>query len=217
MTPSRAQPSRRFRDLLALYRQMHLEGVPEHHLPPERTFAGTSLRFHMSSIRKLLQESGAKTLLDYGSGKGTLYDLKPLPLAEGATAPSLAEHWGLASVRCYDPGFPAFAERPAGTFDAVICIDVLEHCPDEDIAWILDEVFGFARRAAFFCIASYPARKSLPNGENAHITVRPPAWWAERLEAAADARPGVRWLAVVEELDGGRVVHGRFIGAATPG
>ena len=99
----------------------------------------------------------------------------------------------------------------------MVCTDVLEHCPEEDLGWILGEIFGFARRAVYLCIAAYPAKKHLPSGENAHITIKPLAWWAERLEQAADARPGVRWQAVVEEAGGGKIVARRIEGEPAAG
>ena len=217
MTPSRAQPSQRYRALLQLYGQMHREGEPTLKLAPAQTFSGGSLRQHLPAIRALVQATGTRTLLDYGSGKGGLYDERPLKLPEGGEAPSLAEYWGLESFRRYDPGYGPFAERPAGTFDLVVCTDVLEHCPEEDLGWILGEIFGFARRAVYLCIAAYPAKKHLPSGENAHITIKPLAWWAERLEQAADARPGVRWQAVVEEAGGGKIVARRIEGEPAAG
>jgi len=217
MTPSRAKPSQRYRDLVALYARMHREGEPTLKMAPAQTFDGGSLRQHLPAIRALIQASGARTLLDYGSGKGGLYDERPLRLPGGGEAPSLLDYWGLESFVRFDPGYAPFAERPAGTFDLVVCTDVLEHCPEEDLGWILAEVFGFARRAVYLCIAAYPAKKRLPSGENVHVTIKPAAWWVARLEQAADARPGLRWQAVVEEQSGGKVVARRIEGDPAAG
>jgi hypothetical protein len=71
----------------------------------------------------------------------------------------------------------------------VICTDVLEHCPEEDIAWILDELFAFARKFVYANVACFPARKQLPSGGNAHCTVKPVKWWEEQIVRAARARP----------------------------
>ena len=217
MTTSRARPSKRFQDLVALYARMHLEGEPTLQLAPAQTFDGSSLRRHLPAIRALIRACGARTLLDYGCGKAALYDERPLKLPGGGEAASLRGYWGLESAVRYDPGYQPFAARPAGTFDLVVCTDVLEHCPEEDLDWILGEIFGFARRAVYLCIAAYPARKRLPTGENVHVTIRPAAWWAERLQQAAEARPGVRWQAVVEEQSGGKVTTRRIEGDAAAG
>lgn len=40
-------------------------------------------------------------------------------------------------------------------------------------------------------VACYPAAATLPNGENAHITVRPPVWWKGMLDSIAPEFPHV--------------------------
>lgn len=201
----RANPSPRYQALLDLYRRLHAEGESRLGLPAAETFAGQSLAPHLPAIRELVRATGARTLLDYGSGKGLLHRARPLPLPGGGEAPSLTAWWGLERTVCYDPAYPPHAARPAETFDLVVCTDVLEHCPEEDLDWILGELFGFARHAVYLCIACYPAKKSLPNGENAHVTVRPPDWWRARLEAAAGRRPGVAWQAAFDRPREGRL------------
>jgi hypothetical protein len=69
----------------------------------------------------------------------------------------------------------------------VICTDVLEHCPEEDLPWIVGELFGYARLFVFANVACYPAMKTLPNGENAHCTIRPVEFWREIFQNAAAA------------------------------
>ena len=98
--------------------------------------------------------------------------------------------WGV-EVRCYDPAYPKFAELPTGRFDGVISTDVLEHCPEEDMPWILGELFGYANRFVFANVACFPARKHLPNGQNAHCTIRPLKWWRQLLSEIARPRPEV--------------------------
>ncbi len=96
----------------------------------------------------------------------------------------------MSEIRCYDPGYAPFSELPEGDFDGVICTDVLEHCAEEDMGWILDELFGFARKFVFANVACFPARKTLPSGGNAHCTIKPAKWWDAQVGRAAAARPG---------------------------
>src|SRR5437763_1557904 len=79
----------------------------------------------------------------------------------------IAEYWDVDEVRCYDAGYQPYRKLPAGQFDGVISTDVLEHCPEEDLSWILQEIFSFARRFVFLNVACFPARKTLPDGTNA--------------------------------------------------
>jgi hypothetical protein len=57
--------------------------------------------------------------------------------------------------------------------------------------------------------------KRLPNGENAHCTVRPPQFWDELFISAANGCPGVLWeaRAYTEGSAGGDVRLGNAAGA----
>jgi FkbM family methyltransferase len=186
---SRAEPSPRYRELTALYARMHVEGETRLGIPADKTFPGASLFAHIARIKRLVDATGAKTILDYGAGKGLQYRPQKIVVDGRHVADGVAEYWDVDEVHCYDPGYAPHSRRPEGRFDGVVCTDVLEHCPEEDLPWILEEIFGYASRFVYLNVACYPARKTLPNGENAHITVRPPDWW--RAQAAAAARPGV--------------------------
>jgi len=167
-------------------------------MSPERTFAGGSLLRHVADIRRLVEETGARTLLDYGAGKGQQYAWQDVQLPDGSRIESLTAYWGVAEVARYDPGYEPLARLPHGTFDGVICTDVLEHCPAEDIPWIVEEIFAYARRFVYANIASFQAIKTLPNGENAHCTIRSPDWWHGLLHAIAYRHPGVRYRILVD-------------------
>jgi hypothetical protein len=79
---------------------------------------------------------------------------------------------------------------------------VLEHCPEQDLDWIVDGLFGYAQKFVFANVACFPARKSLPNGENAHCTIRPGSFWKALFEASSARHPGVLWEAWIEESRG---------------
>ena len=182
---SRAQPSARYRELIALYARMHVEGETTLGIPAEHTFPGSSLGPHIARIKRWIERTGARTILDYGAGKGMQYRPHKVVVNGEHVADGIAEYWDVDEVRCFDPGYAPHSALPEGKFDGVICTDVLEHCPEEDLPWILDEIFGYAKRFVYLNVACYPARKTLPNGENAHITVRPPDWWHERVKSHA--------------------------------
>ncbi len=183
MTYSREAPSPRYRELLELYNQVHAEGIVQQNLSAEDTFSGTSLGPHLHAIRQLIRSTGSRTMLDYGSGKGTKYKAENITV-KGERAKSVQAYWGVDRITCFDPGYPPFAAVPEGRFDGVICTDVLEHIPDADLPWMLEEQFRYAEKFVFGNIASYPAEKILPNGENAHCTIQPASWWLDVIRKA---------------------------------
>ena len=68
-----------------------------------------------------------------------------------------------------------------------------------------DEIFQASRRFIYVVAACYPARKFLPDGQNAHCTVEPPAWWESQVEAASRRNPGIQWvLATIEKSELGK-------------
>lgn len=195
MTYSREHPSPRYVELVATYRDMHLNGERHMGVPAAQTFDGRSLRPQVARIKRMIDATGAQTLLDYGSGKGQQYDPKPIEIPGEGRWDSVIDCWGVDEVTCFDPAYPPYSDFPTGKFDGVISTDVLEHCPEEDIGWIVNEMFAFASKFVFATIACYPAQKRLPNGDNAHCTIRPRLWWDEIFRAAAARHPGIVWEA----------------------
>ena len=120
----------------------------------------------------------AKSLLDYGCAAGnhwTEFDLKGF--------------LGIEKVTLYDPAVEKYSQRPTETSDIVICIDVMEHIPEEDIDWVIEDILNHANTFVYFRVEFAPAHALLPSGENAHVTVRPFNWWKERI--AQHSREGL--------------------------
>jgi len=197
---TKEHPSRRFGEMLEQYRLMHNQGVSNLGLAADETFDGHTLRKHESAVARLIAETGAKTILDYGSGKATSYD--PYPGEAALSRVKAHGAWPGVKVTCYDPGFEPYAAPYEGKFDGVISTDVLEHIPDDDIGWVLDEMFAAAGKFVYAVAACYPARKILPNGENAHCTLQEPVWWRLQMEMASRRHPGVRWVLCTVEKTG---------------
>lgn len=186
---SKESPSDRFLQLVELYRSAHED--PNTGKKKRKPFRGVSLGPHVDRIGAMISTSGARTMLDYGSGKGGAYSDHPDHPA-GSRRKRL-EAWGDLDVTLYDPGVLAFAGPYEDAYDGVIATDVLEHIPEEDIQWVLEEFFSHARKFVFAVATCFPAKKSLPNGENAHCTVRPPSWWRGQMQLASRRHPDVAW------------------------
>jgi hypothetical protein len=142
-------------ELIEQYRQIHAT----------RVYGDTSvknLRFLRADI-KLLEP---RSILDYGCGQSRL--LEALQLG-----------YPVELLR-YDPAIPAWATKPQTVADLLISVDVLEHIEERDLDTVLAEMAGLCRNAIII-IDTKPAAALLPDGRNAHVTVRPHAWWHARL------------------------------------
>lgn len=109
------------------------------------------------------------TMIDYGSGPGLLKD-------------ALDKALKCADVLNYDPFHPRWREMPEpGMADVVTCMDVMEHVEEECVDNVIDWIADRSRYGAIFKIDLGPAIKNLPDGRNAHITLKSDAWWRQRL------------------------------------
>lgn len=158
-----------------LNRQLHLE----------RPDYGTSGEKWAEMVVKLANKMGTRSILDYGSGKGTLASALNLPISE------------------YDPCIPGKEESPR-KHDLVVCTDVLEHIEIECLNDVLDDLKRCTGHKAFLVVATRPAKKTLPDGRNTHLIQRSARWWLEQLLLRWDLEAfqdfGGEFLAIMRTL-----------------
>lgn len=126
-------------------------------------------------IRRLINMTGATSILDYGCGQGKQYD-----------EIQVHQWWGVPVAR-YEPAVPRWSELPAGRFGGVVCTDVLEHVPEEQVDQVIADVLTKAEHFVFFTACCRASTKSFPDGRNLHITLRPITWWWDRLRTVRAA------------------------------
>lgn len=113
-------------------------------------------------VAELAKEKNAGSILDYGAGKRTM---------EKALKEMVD-----CKVRSYDPCIKQISKPPKPA-DIVSCTDVLEHVEPNCVDSVLDDIKRVTKKSAFLVISTVPAIKILPDGRNAHITVKPAEWW----------------------------------------
>jgi len=129
--------------------------------------------FEMRKFRQICQPhffaNNVKTVLDYGAG-GSDWDC---PDFDPVTRNSAKQFFNVDQVYKFEPARDKMIKTKA---DCVVCMDVLEHIFISDVAKIV-ELFNLSNKLLIVNVACYEANALLPNGENAHITVRTPDWW----------------------------------------
>jgi len=152
----------------------------------EQAFNDMEIRAFRQPVRDLLRKHQIATLLDYGCG-GSDYEAQGFDGDQSARA-----YFGLRQVYRFEPARGIDQRQHV---DAVVCFDVLEHVFIADVPLTIRELFSLAEKLLIVNVACYPARALLPNGENAHVTVRPPHWWKGMFDSAAVEFPEVSlWL-----------------------
>ena len=114
-------------------------------------------------MRDTLLRFDPKSILDYGCGKGGTADY-----IESTT------HF---KVDRYDPGYAPYSAKPTRTYDFVYSTDVFEHIELEDVGPSIAYINSLTSRYHAHIIDLDPAKKTLPDGRNAHVTLLTQAQW----------------------------------------
>lgn len=204
-----------FEELSRQYEIMHSGGYNREGADAkqaEETYAGDQLPHYAIVLGRDFKKHDVKSYLDYGCGKGEPHSMPKIKTDDGMK--TFPDAMGVHDFALYDAGVEEFQTMPERMFDAVISTDVLEHIPVEDIYWVVDEMFSKANKYVFASIAAYPAMAILPDGRNAHVTLRNPHWWCGVFETLARAHKKhfrIVVLAVHKNPDGtGRVEPYQF-------
>lgn len=145
------------------------------------------------TVMEIAARYGAHSILDYGAGRGTL---------------GIALRQAGLVCRDYDPAVPGWDDPPMFA-DMVSSTDVLEHIEPDKLETVLAHIRGLARKVVFLVVATRPANKRLPNGENAHLIIQHGKWWKARILEAGftvqkgptvlpEKMPGLCWYAVLK-------------------
>jgi mitochondrial fission protein ELM1 len=157
---------------------------------------------------EVLRRAGACTVLDYGFG------------AEGAAPAGQGTRPDGRVVTRYDAIALASARPPiTERYDAVVCRGGLEHVPDDDIPWVVDDLFRRARRVVVATVADGSGTATLADGTWLRVRPRGRAWWETRFAAASARNHGMHWVltvqgrsrlgrATTEVREGGRCLEG---------
>jgi len=139
-----------------------------------KNWAGNDSKSYHNNIRFLMDRYAARTVLDYGCGKGQQYtDVVPYGLPHGVISEPMTFQTRInaESVYKYDPCVPAFDQEPVGQqFDAVICTQVLGGIPDADMPWVKDKLMMYATKFVFIGLHSSPGKSKKRIYNPAYVT-----------------------------------------------
>ena len=144
-------------------------------------------------LKNSFDEYNIKTVLDYGSGRGNsnkkIYNDNTI---------SAFDYFNLDKVYQFEPTISNSEKKIA---DCVMCFDVLEHIFISDLKNVITDIYNYSRKLVIIKVACYDAKAKLPNGENAHITVRNPMWWKGFLDSVSSEFEEISTLLICTTKD----------------
>jgi len=177
--------SNKGQELISMYEKMASEGYMRgNDEKVEVAFSDFELRPYRPQLLPIFNKFAVKTVLDYGCGGSDW-------CAEGFdqdSNQSAMEFFSLDKVFRYEPARDIDERQKV---DCVVSFDVLEHIFIADVPSVLRDIFSYAEKLVALNVGCYPAAAILPNGENAHITIRNPHWWKGVIDSIAMDYPQI--------------------------
>ena len=176
--------SKKGNELVNFYKLMVGNGYQNDHFNPGR---------FKEFLKNSFDEYNVKTVLDYGSGRGNWYK----KIYDDNTVSSF-DYFNLDELYQYEPTISGSEKKIA---DCVMCFDVLEHIFISDLKNVIADIYNHAKKIVIIKVACYDAKAKLPNGENAHITVRNPMWWKGFLDSISSNFEEINTLLICTTKD----------------
>jgi len=185
---SATRPSAQYRELLA---QVHKAGKLEQENGQREPRPSEWLRSGEKTpgLQDLMAAVEARTILTYGFSHGGNGD--------GAPAARVRQPAGL-SITYGDLAFSPLTERLTGQFDGVVCTEVLEYLPEEDIPWVIDELFRRAGKFVYATVATSARPQLCAHETGLQTRHRDHAWWIAHFNAASARQPAIHWKLVLQ-------------------
>lgn len=136
-------------------------------LHQQKKFSERNLWYN--DIKKFIEKEQPSNIIDFGCSHG------------GLISKLKTDFPNISVIDGYDPGVPEFEKLPERNYETLISTDVIEHIEPETLDSTLNYIESLFTKSAWIIIACYPAKKYLPDGRNAHLTIEPPEWWLSKL------------------------------------
>lgn len=141
--------------------------------------AGESIVVVIKKVFEQVNTRNVVTILDYGCANAIEWH-QPVKFLNGRSLPEVIGE-KLQGFYRYDPCHPLYSRRPSGKFDIVICSEVLEHVPEEELPSLLEDIGKCLepKGIAIFSVCLTKSSCSFLDGTNFHVTVKPKEWWID--------------------------------------
>lgn len=195
--PNLSEPYSRHNTSISYQRRVHkflkrhIFGDTANQTPIQQTDTGTNILNVSQHLKQFIADKNVATLLDYGAGKTQQYGPITIDTPNGQQQTLFKELLNIRDISCYDPAYPPITDVPSEGADCVVCCDVLDRCPEEDLPWILSEILSLATKCVFIKVSNCDNSGVLEGGEPEICTLKPKDWWVNSLSTAKSQYPNV--------------------------
>lgn len=114
-----------------------------------KMWSGVATLDYSDEIKKYIKKYNAKSLLDYGCGKGHQY-IEGSPVSFGEDHLTFDKYLGVETVYKFDPCIKEFSQfPPEQKFDAVIVIQAIGNIPDDDLPLLKNILMNYSGKFCF--------------------------------------------------------------------
>ena len=158
-------------------------------LREKTVFDGGGIRMIYDELDYEMDKRGSATVLDFGCGSSVHWHLNvPIPGRKDMT--TATHHFGkkLRGFYRYDPAHPLYDIKPTGKFDIIMCTEVLEHVPVEELPELLAEIKSYLVEdgVVIFTVPKGLSSNAFPDGTNLHVTLMETKEWNELFDQYFD-------------------------------
>lgn len=130
---------------------------------------------HIFTVSGLIKSFNIKSVLDFGCGR------------HHVLINQLFKRHPQVKFLGYDPAIEqptsiCTNEYDADPVDMVISTDCFEHVPEKELDQCFDLISLKAPKVLFFVVSTRPASTILPDGSNAHKTIKNGIWWQNKIQ-----------------------------------
>lgn len=144
-------------------------------------FDGGGARTLIESILKEMKHRRSVTILDWGCGTAVQWHKQTLVNKTQSLMNVLGEK--VQGFYRYDPAYEIYSKKPSSKYDFVICSDVLEHIPNENLENFFSEINSYIKKdgVIFYSISTVSSNNFFLDGENMHVNLKSPEEWYKLL------------------------------------
>jgi SAM-dependent methyltransferase len=135
-------------------------------------------------VKRARTISPAPRILDFGCGKGDalrFFEARGFEAAGVDISAYAVDRLRAQGKVVHQAALDSLTQFRDREFDIGFSNDVLEHVPEHLVEESLAEMSRVCSRFLFVSICPVPSRNRSREGDNLHLTVRPKAWWEERM------------------------------------